>query len=63
MTDVQIPNIIQEALQSPEWRTAVEEEIQALEKNKTWEITYLPKGKGQLDANGYSQSNTRKMGA
>ncbi|RVW29169.1 hypothetical protein CK203_098499 [Vitis vinifera] len=30
---------LQEALQQPEWKTAVQEEIQALEKNGTWEIS------------------------
>ncbi|RVX10421.1 Retrovirus-related Pol polyprotein from transposon TNT 1-94 [Vitis vinifera] len=33
------------ALQQPEWKTAVQEEIQALEKNGTWEISELPEGK------------------
>ena len=42
---VTIPKDIQEALGVPEWREAVLEEMRALEKNKTWEITELPKGK------------------
>lgn len=40
-----VPRNIQEALQHPEWTAAVNEELQALAKNNTWEITTLPKGK------------------
>ncbi|KAL6311476.1 hypothetical protein AAG906_012064 [Vitis piasezkii] len=43
--DDRIPSNIQEALQQPKWKTAVQEEIQALEKNGTWEISELPEGK------------------
>lgn len=42
---VKVPNYIYEALSIPEWRSAVMEEIRALEKNGTWEIVELPKGK------------------
>ncbi|KAL5816220.1 hypothetical protein ACOSQ3_024598 [Xanthoceras sorbifolium] len=42
---VQVPNSIEEAMKIPEWVAAVNEEIRALEKNKTWEVTELPKGK------------------
>ncbi|RVW35033.1 Retrovirus-related Pol polyprotein from transposon TNT 1-94 [Vitis vinifera] len=45
LEDDRIPSNIQEALQQPEWKTAVQEEIQALEKNGTWEISELPEGK------------------
>ena len=45
ITDIQIPQNIQEALKIPKWKAAVDEEIQALEKNHTWEITDLPRGK------------------
>ncbi|KAE8670892.1 APO protein 3 [Hibiscus syriacus] len=42
---VKIPRNVTEAFQSPEWKKAVEEEIKALQKNKTWSLTDLPKGK------------------
>ncbi|KAL5850211.1 hypothetical protein ACOSQ4_008224 [Xanthoceras sorbifolium] len=42
---VQVPNSIEEAMKISEWVAAVNEEIRALEKNKTWEVTELPKGK------------------
>src|ERR1044072_7743493 len=41
----EIPRNIQEALQQPEWAAAVTEEVQALVKNGTWEITTIPEGK------------------
>ena len=45
ITDDEIPKSIQEALVTPKWREAVLEEIRALHKNETWELTTLPKGK------------------
>ena len=42
---VTIPESIQEEMKSPKWRQAENEEIKALEKNNTWSITELPKGK------------------
>ena len=42
---IQIPKNVQEALEIPEWREAVMEEIRALEKNGTWEVMTLPRGK------------------
>lgn len=43
--NIEIPKNIQEALQKPEWAAAVTEEVQALVKNGTWEITTIPEGK------------------
>ena len=43
--DIVIPNQVEEALQDPGWKAAMDEEMTALEKNNTWEITKLPKGK------------------
>ncbi|RVX05233.1 Retrovirus-related Pol polyprotein from transposon TNT 1-94 [Vitis vinifera] len=42
---IQIPKNIQEALEIPEWKEVVMEEIRALEKNGTWEVMNLPRGK------------------
>ncbi|KAE8672325.1 hypothetical protein F3Y22_tig00111847pilonHSYRG00296 [Hibiscus syriacus] len=36
---------VTEAFQSPEWKKVVEEEIKALQKNKTWSLIALPEGK------------------
>lgn len=43
--NIEIPRNVQEALQKPEWAAAVTEEVQALVKNGTWEITTIPEGK------------------
>ncbi|KAF7808226.1 sacsin isoform X2 [Senna tora] len=40
-----IPTNIHEALQHPRWKEAVNEEIKALQKNETWELTHLPPDK------------------
>lgn len=42
---VQIPKSIEEALKDSGWRKAVSDEISALNKNRTWEISELPPGK------------------
>lgn len=42
---VEIPKNVKDALQVPVWKDVVLEEMRVLEKNKTWEIEYLPKGK------------------
>ncbi|RVW24010.1 Retrovirus-related Pol polyprotein from transposon RE2 [Vitis vinifera] len=45
ITEIQVPQNIQEAFKYPKWKAAVNEEVRALEKNGTWEITDLPRGK------------------
>ncbi|RVX00895.1 Retrovirus-related Pol polyprotein from transposon TNT 1-94 [Vitis vinifera] len=45
ITEIQVPRNIQEAFKYPKWKAAVDEEVQELEKNGTWEITDLPRGK------------------
>ncbi|RVW66876.1 Retrovirus-related Pol polyprotein from transposon TNT 1-94 [Vitis vinifera] len=42
---IQLPKNIQEAFEIPEWKETVMEEIRALEKNETWEVMNLPRGK------------------
>lgn len=42
---IQVPNSVYEALIKPEWKEAILEEIHALEKNGTWELSNLPSGK------------------
>ncbi|RVW51678.1 Retrovirus-related Pol polyprotein from transposon RE1 [Vitis vinifera] len=51
LDDTQVPNTIQEALKISEWKKAVQDEIDALEKNGTWTITDLPVGKRPWGAN------------
>ncbi|RVW73427.1 Retrovirus-related Pol polyprotein from transposon TNT 1-94 [Vitis vinifera] len=45
ITEIQVPQNIQEAFKYPKWKAAIDEEVRALEKNGTWEITDLPRGK------------------
>jgi hypothetical protein len=42
---VPIPKDWRCARQDPKWREAMKEEMSALQKNKTWELVQLPKGK------------------
>jgi hypothetical protein len=34
----------EEAIQNPKWKAAMDEEMKAIEKNKIWKMTDLPKG-------------------
>ena len=40
-----IPKGVEEALRDPGWKSAMDEEMHALEKNDTWEFVSLPRGK------------------
>ena len=42
---VSIPKDWRCAKQDPKWENAIKEELLALQKNKTWELVHLPKGK------------------
>jgi histone deacetylase 1/2 len=43
------PASIREALQDSNWRTAMNNEIQALHRNKTWHLVPPPQGKNIID--------------
>ncbi|GLR00174.1 hypothetical protein GCM10007863_45950 [Dyella mobilis] len=45
LSTVSIPSNVQEALKDPKWAQAMNDEMEALQKNSTWEMTSLPKGK------------------
>ena len=45
VSSVVIPKSVYEALNVPEWKEAMLEEMRALEKNATWEKVDLPDGK------------------
>ena len=43
--NITIPSRIEDTLRDPGWKAAMDEEMMALEKNNTWEILPLPRGK------------------
>ena len=45
LSTIPIPNSLFEALSKREWRLAMEAEMDALQKNETWELGDLPSGK------------------
>lgn len=45
LSTIAIPNSVQKALKDPRWRKAIQEEMDALKKNWTWEEVVLPPGK------------------
>ena len=45
LSSIEIPKNVLDALKIPECKEVVLEEMRALEKNKTWEVVTLPKGK------------------
>lgn len=45
LANVEIPKNIEEAWKILKWKQAVKKEIQALEKNSTWDIMEKPEGK------------------
>ncbi|KAM1032894.1 hypothetical protein TB2_035957 [Malus domestica] len=42
---IQVPTRVENALKSREWTEAMDEEMRAFQKNNTWEVVELPKGK------------------
>jgi len=61
LSSVSVPRNLQEALIDPKWRTAMHEEMEALHKNKTWDLVKLLMERRSLAASGYSLSNIRPM--
>uniref|UniRef100_A0A2N9FA47 Integrase catalytic domain-containing protein n=1 Tax=Fagus sylvatica TaxID=28930 RepID=A0A2N9FA47_FAGSY len=45
LSSVSIPKNLQEALNNPRWKSAMVEEMEALQKNSTWKLVELPKDK------------------
>ena len=42
VASIPIPRSVSEALQNPQWVAAMQEEMNALERNGTWELLPLP---------------------
>lgn len=62
ISTITIPSSIHEALIVPEWKAAIEEEVKALQKNGTWEITELPSGKTPIGCKWIFTVKTRADG-
>jgi hypothetical protein len=45
MISTEEPSSVTQVAQETHWRTAMEEELHAIEENKTWVLTYLPPGR------------------
>lgn len=45
LSSVSVPCSVSKAIQQLQWRNIMEEEMRVLERNKTWELVDLPKGK------------------
>ena len=45
LSNVSIPNSVQEALADPRWKAAMNEEMKSFQKNETWELVDCPSGK------------------
>lgn len=45
MVAIKILNKVEESLKDPKWTDAIKVEIEALQKNGTWDIVSLPKRK------------------
>ena len=45
LDSISLPNTFQEALSHPGWRSAMIEEMNALDGNDTWNLVHLPTGK------------------
>ena len=43
----------EEAVKDKKWIDAMDEEMNAIEKNKTWELVDLPKSKEVIGVNGF----------
>lgn len=56
------PKTFLQATQDPKWRSAMQDEINAIETNHTWSLASLPPGKNPLDANGFTRLNIILMG-
>ncbi|RVW49960.1 hypothetical protein CK203_091795 [Vitis vinifera] len=57
----EVPCTVQEAIMFELWRKGMDEEMRALEKNQTWDIVELPKGRKLWDVSGSSMLNTKLM--
>ena len=51
------PNYFNEALKDAQWVKAMNEEIDAIEKNQTWDLVHILQTKPVLESNGSIRPN------
>lgn len=52
----------EEAVKSEKWRQAMDQEIQAIKRNDTWELMALPPGGKTIGVSGFLRQSSTKMG-
>ena len=55
------PITFEEAVKSKKWRDAMNAEIEAIERNKTWDLTILPEGVKTIGVNEILKQNSMKV--
>ena len=55
------PTIFENAVKEEKWRNVMDDEIDAIERNNTWEFTNLPKGHKNVGVSGSIRRNSKKM--
>lgn len=45
------------AVKETKWKNAMDDEIAAIERNHTWELTVLPKGQKILESSGFTKQS------
>jgi len=63
LSKVSIPSNVQDVLRDPRWKKAMNEEMEALQKNSTWELIVLAKGKKAIGCRWYTLLNLKRMEA
>ena len=61
-TSTSDPTTFEEAIQSSKWRAIMDLEIEAIERNGTWELTDLRKGMKKIGANWVFKTKLNKIG-
>jgi hypothetical protein len=51
------PTCFEEAIKDKFWNKAMDEELDQIEKNDTWELVPRPKDKNVIDTSGYTRIN------
>jgi len=56
------PVTYEEAIKHEEWKRAMDQEIESIESNDSWELTSLPSGAKKIDANWVYKTKLNEKG-